>query len=149
MTILLVFAFLFHISSGAKDVPFELNYIVTYSPDHTQLLNQHKEIELSIDEHSGSFLLYLIRRYIPHAKLRYIYNIYYTYKFIIDFAGTGFRSLKRYGSGLFGMRLKLPKHDTRGILTTFYVRTQFSCLFFFFFKNQNFNMSSDLLLFLL
>lgn len=129
MTILLVFAFLFHISSGAKDVPFELNYIVTYSPDHTQLLNQHKEIELSIDEHSGSFLLYLIRRYIPHAKLYVIYIIYII--LIIDFAGTGFRSLKRYGSGLFGMRLKLPKHDTRGILTTFYVRTQFSCFFFF------------------
>lgn len=119
MTTLLVFAFLFLISSGAKDVPFELNYIVTYSPDHTQLLNQHKEIELSIDEHSGSFLLYLIRRYIYTTckTIRYIYII-----LLIDFAGTGFRSLKRYGSGLFGMRLKLPKSDTRGILTTFYVR---------------------------
>ncbi|XP_040361801.1 putative xyloglucan endotransglucosylase/hydrolase protein 1 [Rosa chinensis] len=73
--------------SGAEHVPFELNYNITYSSHHTQFLNQHEEIVLSIDKHSG----------------------------------TGFRSLRRYGSGLFGIRLKLPSNDTGGIITTFYL----------------------------
>nr|XP_011470729.1 PREDICTED: putative xyloglucan endotransglucosylase/hydrolase protein 1 isoform X2 [Fragaria vesca subsp. vesca] len=88
MTVLFIFAFSSpSISCTAKHVPFEVNYNITYSADHTRFLNQHEEIVLSIDEHSG----------------------------------TGFRSQRKYGSGFFGVRLKLPSNDTTGILTTFYL----------------------------
>jgi hypothetical protein len=39
--------------SGADDVPFEQNYGILYEEDHTMLLNQHKEIQISLDQSSG------------------------------------------------------------------------------------------------
>ena len=41
--------------------------------------------------------------------------------FFFDGIGSGFRSLKSYGSGFFRMRMKLPNKDSTGIFTTFYV----------------------------
>lgn len=43
-------------------------------------------------------------------------------------AGGGFRSISDYGSGRFGIRMKLPDANTTGIIISFYV-----CFFFFFF----------------
>ena len=39
--------------------------------------------------------------------------------------GSGFRSLKTFNSGFFGIRMKLPNKDTTGIITTFYVSISF------------------------
>ncbi|WOG95041.1 hypothetical protein DCAR_0314343 [Daucus carota subsp. sativus] len=36
-------------------------------------------------------------------------------------SGTGFRSISDYGSGRFGMRMKLPDKNTSGIVTSFYL----------------------------
>ncbi|KAL4649976.1 hypothetical protein ACB092_01G052600 [Castanea dentata] len=77
-------------ASDAEDVPWSQNYVILYGQEHTQLLNQGKEIQISMDQSSGS----------------------------------GFRSLKTYGSGFFGMRIKLPNKDTTGIITSFYVIRQ-------------------------
>ncbi|XP_050246913.1 xyloglucan endotransglucosylase/hydrolase protein 2-like [Quercus robur] len=76
-------------ASAAEDVPWSQNYVILYGQEHTQLLNQGKEIQISMDQSSGS----------------------------------GFRSLKTYGSGFFGMRMKLPNKDTTGIITSFYLRS--------------------------
>lgn len=38
------------------------------------------------------------------------------------YVGSGFHSKMKYGSGFFTMRLKLPKKDTTGLITTFYVK---------------------------
>lgn len=37
----------------AKDVPFDINYSITYGNDHVVSLNQGREIQLSMDIHSG------------------------------------------------------------------------------------------------
>ncbi|GMY36287.1 xyloglucan endotransglucosylase/hydrolase protein 2-like [Fagus crenata] len=91
-SLLFLFAFLiatFGHARCAPDVPWSQNYVLLYGQDHTQLLNQEKEIQISLDQVSG----------------------------------TGFKSLKAYGSGFFGMRMKLPNKDTTGIITTFYLRS--------------------------
>ncbi|KAF5446313.1 hypothetical protein F2P56_031949 [Juglans regia] len=76
-------------TAARPDVPWSQNYAILYGQDHTQSLNQGKEIQLSIDQVSGS----------------------------------GFRSLKTYGSGIFSMRIMLPPGDSTSIITTFYLRS--------------------------
>ncbi|KAH7511345.1 hypothetical protein FEM48_ZijujUnG0025300 [Ziziphus jujuba var. spinosa] len=40
---------------------------------------------------------------------------------INEHTGSGFHSKTKYGSGFFSMRVKLPKKDTTGLITTFYI----------------------------
>ncbi|KAG7948940.1 hypothetical protein I3843_13G034700 [Carya illinoinensis] len=75
--------------TAAPDVPWSQNYAILFGQDHIQFLNQGTEIQLSIDQLSGS----------------------------------GFRSLKTYGSGFFGMRIMLPPGDSTSIITTLYLRS--------------------------
>jgi hypothetical protein len=58
MTSSLLFFFAFLIAtvghaSCAPDVPWSQNYVLLYGQDHTQLLNQEKEIQISLDQVSG------------------------------------------------------------------------------------------------
>ena len=40
-------------ASAAEDVPWSQNYVILYGQEHTQLLNQGKEIQISVDQSSG------------------------------------------------------------------------------------------------
>jgi hypothetical protein len=58
MASLLLFLFAFLIAtvghaSCAPDVPWSQNYVLLYGQDHAQLLNQEKEIQISLDQASG------------------------------------------------------------------------------------------------
>lgn len=63
--------------------------------------------------------------------LQFILYLIDSLTFVLHIAGTGFRSIERYGSGFFGIKLKIPAKKTTGIITTFYVRTPYPSSFQF------------------
>jgi hypothetical protein len=55
-SLLFLFTFLIAIvghANCAPDVPWSQNYVLLYGQDHTQLLNQEREIQISLDQVSG------------------------------------------------------------------------------------------------
>nr|GMD26994.1 xyloglucan endotransglucosylase/hydrolase protein 2-like [Ipomoea batatas]GME21048.1 xyloglucan endotransglucosylase/hydrolase protein 2-like [Ipomoea batatas] len=74
-------------AAAAADVSFDANYFVDWGNYHVISSNQGREIQLSMDQSSGS----------------------------------GFASKSTYGSGSFEIRMKIPGHDSAGVVTSFYL----------------------------
>lgn len=45
---------------GRGGIDFDVHYVVTWGQDHILKLNQGKEVQLSMDQSSGSLFLYIL-----------------------------------------------------------------------------------------
>ncbi|KAK7339158.1 hypothetical protein VNO77_19809 [Canavalia gladiata] len=89
LLLLIVDAVLVH-GRMSTEISFDQNYEVIWGDNHVVSLNQGKEIQLTMDNSSGS----------------------------------GFGSKMTYGSGLFHLRIKVPKRNSAGVVTAYYLTSQ-------------------------
>ncbi|CAN8306703.1 unnamed protein product [Cochlearia groenlandica] len=105
-----------------QEVGFDDNYVVTWGQSNFIKLNQGLEVQLNMDNYSGSILNFyliikLIHYFIDHSICEIYIHIY-------NITGSGFESKNHYNSGFFQMRIKLPIKDTAGIVTAFYLTSK-------------------------